>query len=151
MEISWNRKGKWSFYRFATISALRHFYIDVVFIIVILNFCRLGTICFNIYYMSSLFYSVRNSAPCSIFPSLLKSTPFWVLSNHTVETCYCYYCSSLLTVLQPSLLPQNLSMDFPSNDNNNTEWHLCKNVTQKWWRIWEGSYIRFLLQIISQS
>jgi hypothetical protein len=52
--------------------------------------------------------------------------------------CYRYYSRSLITALQLSELPRNLSAEPPSNDHNNTKWHQRRNVeTRKRCQIWK--------------
>jgi len=40
--VIWSKKCEWSFYRFATISDLQRFYVDLAFIIVTVNFSKNG-------------------------------------------------------------------------------------------------------------
>jgi hypothetical protein len=59
-----------------------------------------------------------------------------------------YYCLSLTTLLQLSVLPWTLSAEPLWNDENNTNWHQCKNVvTWKLRQIWK-KHVHFLLQMI---
>jgi hypothetical protein len=80
-------------------------------------------------------------AVSSLHFRLLLSENF---SNCVVGTCYRYYCPSLLSVLQLSVLPLTISTEFPTNHHSNTERHQRKSaVTQKRWRIRKESYLNF--------
>jgi hypothetical protein len=53
-------------------------------------------------------------------------------------SCYRYYCPSLLTALQLSVLSRTHTAEPTTNDHNNTKRHQRKNVvTRKRWRIWK--------------
>jgi hypothetical protein len=76
-EIIWSKKCKYIFYGFATVSKLLRFYICVAFIIVIIDFYKKETACFNVVcQLSSLFpIDERNCVFVSVYLPL-RSTQF---------------------------------------------------------------------------
>jgi len=76
------------------------------------------TIRFNmVYELSSLFATEERSAVRCIFNRQFRGLLFESCSNRVVgtcQTCYRYYCPSLLTVLQLYVLPRTLSTESAS-------------------------------------
>jgi hypothetical protein len=124
-EIICSRKRKHSAYRFANVSELRQFYVPVAFN-VIADFYEMETINFNIIYQLRFLFAMRkrNTAFRSIFNRRFRVHALEYYSNRvegTWQTSYRYYCPSLLTVHQLSVLSRTPSTEFPSHDHNNTQ------------------------------
>jgi hypothetical protein len=114
------------------------------------------TIRFNmVYELSSLFATEERSAVRCIFNRQFRGLLFESCSDRVVgtcQTCYRYYCPSLLTVLQLYVIPRTLSTESASNDYSNRKRHHCRNhVTRKRRRIWKKKYLHLLLKMISPA
>jgi hypothetical protein len=98
-------------------------------------FTKWNQLVLNMICLLNFLFSIkeRNCSYLNIFNRHLRVLPFEYFSNpvvRTCQTCYLYYCPSLLTALQLSVLPETLSTESHSNDHN-TEWHQHKWVVTR--------------------
>jgi hypothetical protein len=133
-EIIWSRQCKHCFYRspsFPNYDFLRWFcfyYCDGLF-------CKVKTIVVT-QYVSRVPYLQRKIERSKILRfvafltrhvRVLHLEYFSNLVMGNCQICWRNCFSSLLTVLHLSVLPLTFCTEFPSNDPQNTEWHISKN------------------------
>jgi hypothetical protein len=123
----------------ATVSELRSFYVDVACFVMIVDLHKMETIHFNItcqfISLVTMKEKIQQILPFAAFFSrnfiVFLIEHFSVRVVGTCQTCYRYYCPSVITALKLSVLPRTLSGKPPSNDHNNTKRHEGKNVVTR--------------------
>jgi hypothetical protein len=159
-EVVWSRKCKQSSqirYRFRVTTVLRRclfYYCDC-------RFLESGNISFNVACELIWLVAIKdrkeaNSALCSIFSLHLRVgllfEYFSVRLVGTCHACYRYYCPSLITALQLSVVPWTLNPESPLNDHKiqsdiDVKTSLLRNGDDSE----KKSYLHVLLQMISPA
>jgi hypothetical protein len=100
-------------------------YNDVPFIVVIVDFYKMETVRSRI---TCKFISLfaMNERKKERKPILLLFEYFSVRIVRNFQTCYRYYCPSMITALQLCVLPRNLCPEAPSNDLGTSRIRSCE-------------------------